>query len=194
MKALKISLCFFIVFLFASCSGSEFHNLSSFISAYNKASSEEISFSDFIFSSVETDTYTAFLGDNKNSVLLSLKENSTQKIENCSVILTKSPGTLPSESQIAQFRKVLISTLAAYCTLSHDSANEIISAFGLDVDETFMKSGELTLKRENYYFVYYSDEITNRVVISNTYLKKPEETSKPVSRPYYGEDFAEKTE
>ncbi len=187
MKTLKISLCFFLVFLFAACSKGEFRSLSSFVSSYNETSNEKISLTDFIISS--DDTYAAFL---RGNVLLSLKEGDSGKTEQCKVIITKSPGTLPKSEDTEYFRAVLTHALIAYCSYEKETAEEIIKSFGLFSGDTFMKSGELTLKRENFYFVYYSDEVTNQLTVYNTYLKKIEETSKPVSKPYYGENFIEK--
>ena len=66
--------------------------------------------------------------------------------------------------------------------------NEIVKVTNL-CKNFYTKEGELTLKRGNFYFVYYSTDLISRVIVSNTYLKKIEATEKPVSKPYYAEDF-----
>ena len=186
MKTLKLSLCFFIIFMFSACSEGEFRSLSSFISSYNETASKQISFEDFIITS--DNSYTAFLYGN---VLLSLRESTDGKIEECKVIIAKPDGTLPKDEDIAYFREVLNHTLMAYCSYDERTAKEISDALGLGDNDTFRKKGELTLTRENFYFVYYSDDVTSQLRVYNTYCKKIEETSKPVSRPYYGENFVE---
>lgn len=187
MKALKISLCFFIIFMFTACSQGEFRSLSSFISCYNETSCKKLSLTDFIITS--DNTYTAFPYGN---VLLSLKEDTDAKAEECSVVIAKTDGTLPKSEDIAYFREILINTLKAYCSYDETTAKEIIDAFELGNDETYRKKGELALTKENFSFVYYSDDVTNQLRVYNTHLAKIEETSKPESRPYYGENFVEK--
>ncbi len=187
MKALKLSLCFFLIFLFSACSNGEFRSLVSFISSYNESSSEKISLASFVISA--DDTYTVFPYGN---ILLSLREGDSEKIESCKIIIAKPDGTLPKSEDIEHFREVLTNTLIAYCSYDREAAEKLINSFGLSNNDTFTKEGELTLESENFYFVYYSDKVTNQLTVSNTYLEKIEETSKPVSKPYYGENFIEK--
>lgn len=190
MKALKTGLCFFLVLILSGCSKGEFRNLGSFISSYNETSDNKLSVTDFILT--DNKSYTAFTGDADNGILLNVKEGEKDKIESIRVIITKLPDTLPGESETVHFREVLTHTLIAYCSFDRETAEEIIRVFGLDSNEAFNKKGELTLTRDNFYFVYYSDEVTNQFMLFNTYLTKIEETSKPVSRPFYGENFIEK--
>ena len=187
MKALRLSLCFFLIFLFSACSKGEFRSLSSFINSYNETATDKLSFTDFIISA--DDTYTAFPCGN---VLLSLREDSSGKIKECKVVIAKHEGTLPKSEDTELFREVLTNALIGYCSYERETAEEILNSFDLGSNATFTEEGELTLHRDNYYFVYYSDKVTNQLTVFNTYLGKTEETSKPVSRPYYGENFVEK--
>ena len=188
MNALKICLCFFIVLSFVSCSKGEFRNIVSFIDSYNELTDSDLSLSDFITDFGSKTDYTAIID---NCVMLNLTEGNDGNIHMCRVITDKSSGNISAETAEI-FRQTLKLTLMAYCSFSSDEAENIIRALNLDSNETFMKQGELTLKKDNFYFVYFSDEIISEVKISNTYLLKTETTEKPVSRPYYGEDFVEK--
>lgn len=190
MRVLKTSLCYFLLFLLCACSKGEFHDLSSFISSYNKTSENKISITDFIIN--KDGAYTSLIGEAEDGILLNLKEGVNGKIESIKVIITKAPDTLPKQTDISLFRKVLSDVLVAYCSYKRETVDEIINAFGLNSNSIFERNGELTLKRERFYFVYYSDDVTNQIIILNTYLTKIEETSKPVSKPYYGENFIEK--
>ena len=189
MKIIKIVLCFFIILSFAACGKSEFMNLYAFCENYNEISEKKLSISDFYFQSPNIPQYTAVLGNQNCEVLLSLESGESDIIEKVSLSLIKSKDIVPSESLIESFRSVLKDVLKAYCSYDEVTAKEIISSFSLYEYDTFIKEGELTLKRENFYFVYYSTQLISQFKIYNTYLHEIEATEKPISKPYYGEDF-----
>lgn len=186
MKPLKISLCFFIILCLSACSAGEFRNLVSFTDAYNKFSVNKLSLSDFIFDQADK-TYSAIVD---SSVILNLKEGNDGKIHTCRVLIDKSNNI--SNQHKTDFTQVLKYTVMAFCDCDKDTAEKIILDFSLQDYETFLKQGELTLMKDNFCFIYYSNEISSEVRIINTYLQKIEVTEKPVSKPYYGEDFIEK--
>ena len=192
MKALKLSLCFLILLCLSACSDNQLKNLTSFVDSYNKISDNKLTTSDFFFINGSDDTLRAFVDSGENQIILSLKEDNNSKIEGVKLTLPKAEGTLPKNQEAEFFCRVLTCALKAYCSCDEETANEIIDAFGLNSPETYNKLGELTLQRDNYYFVYYSNEVASEVMIFNTYLHTIETTEKPVSRPYYGENLIEK--
>ena len=194
MKALKLSLCFFIIFLLSACSDSQLKNLTSFIDNYNDLADDNLSVTDFFYYDACENTPRAFIGDNECKVILSLKEDENSKIESVKLTLPKGNSTLPKEKLRDIFCRVLTHTLKSYCSYDSEIASEILNSFELQNPETLYKQGELTLKRDNFYFVYYSNEVASEVIVYNTYIHTVEPTEKPVSRPYYGEDFIEKKE
>ena len=185
----KVSLCFFIMLVFASCGNHEFYNLSSFTDKYSKASDTSMDISDFYFSDLNKAQYTAVLGSNSNEVLLTLKCDLSNNIEEVDISIIKESGKSPTISQGELFRNTLINTLITYCNYDDFSAKDILTSFNLTDDSTLLKEGELTLKKGHFYFVYYSTSQISQVKIYNTYLHKIETTEKPVSKPYYAEDF-----
>lgn len=189
MKIIKIVLCFFIILSFASCGKSEFMNLYAFTENYNEVSESKINLTDFYFQNPQNFSYTAVLGSSDNEVLLTLKSEKSDIIEEIEVSVVKSKTKSPDNIQIELFREILNNVLKAYCNYDDNKIKDIITSFKLDDYQTFIKQGELTLKKENFYFVYYSTELISQVKIYNTYLHKIEPTEKPVSKPYYGEDF-----
>jgi hypothetical protein len=189
MKPFKIIICFFILLSFASCGKSEFMNLYSFTEIYNKTSRESINISDFYFQPEDKHSYTAFLGDEVSEILLTLKSEETDIIEEIRLSLVKERSHSPAATQTDLFTRTLRNTLSAFCSYTKDETDNIISAFELDNPETFIREGELTLTAGNFHFVYYSTELISQVIIYNTYLHKIEATEKPVSKPYYAEDF-----
>lgn len=189
MKIIKIVLCFFIILSFASCGKSEFMNLYAFTENYNEVSESKINLTDFYFQNPQNFSYTAVLGSSDNEVLLTLKSEKSDIIEEIEVSVVKSKTKSPDNIQIELFMEILNNVLKAYCNYDDNKIKDIITSFKLDDYQTYIKQGELTLKKENFYFVYYSTELISQVKIYNTYLHKIEPTEKPVSKPYYGEDF-----
>lgn len=189
MKIIKIVLCFFIILSFASCGKSEFMNLYAFTENYNEVSESKINLTDFYFQNPQNFSYTAVLGSSDNEVLLTLKSEKSDIIEEIEVSVVKSKTKSPDNIQIELFMEILNNVLKAYCNYDDNKIKDIITSFKLDDYQTYIKQGELTLKKENFYFVYYSTELISQLKIYNTYLHKIEPTEKPVSKPYYGEDF-----
>ena len=189
MKVFKISLCFFIIFCFASCGTNEFCNIYSFVDNYNTVSTDKISVTDFYFDNPGSSQYTAVLGNPNEEITIEINSSSDALIEEIKISLIKNRATPPSQQQAANFLKILSNSLYAYCHYSETECTDIINAFELNLNDTYTKEGELTLKRGNFYFIYYSTDLISRVTVINTYLKKIEVTEKPVSKPYYAEDF-----
>ena len=187
MKVFKIILCFFIILFLSACGNSEFMNLYAFTENYNKISDSNLSISDFYFQNPQSPIYTAILGNSENKILLTLENRESDIIDKVTVSIVKEKA--PSAKQTELYRKILRDVLAAYCNYDGISSENIISAFGLNENETFIQTGELTLKKDNFYFVYYSTDIISQVMIFNTYLYKIDPTEKPVSKTYYAEDF-----
>lgn len=172
-----------------SCGKTEFMNMYSFTENYSRTSNSNLSLSDFYFQSPGADVCTAVLGDEGDEVLLSLKIDVDQIINKVTISLIKQADKPTKSEQLDLFRKTLSNTLQAFCNYDNDYINDILSAFSLKKDKTFTQTGELTLKKDNFYFVYYSTDIICQLMIYNTYLQKIEPTQKPVSKPYYAEDF-----
>lgn len=184
MKTLKFSLCFFIVLSFSACSMGEFRNIVSFIDSYNSYSDYNLSISDF---SYEDNEYTVFL---ENDIMLSLKEDENDKITLCRIMMPESEAQ--SSKTRDDFRKTVRDVIVSYCSFTPNEALAVIEEFNIGDDEVFQKKGELTLRMDNFYFICYANEITFEMRIINTYINEPDPTEKPVSKPYYGENFIEK--
>ncbi len=192
MKTLKLGLCFLILLCLTACSDGELKIFTSFIDSYNKLADNSLAVEDFFCLNDSESTLRAFITDDECRVILSLNQAENGKIESLKLTLPKTDSTLPRNKARDIFCRVLTHIMMAYCSYDENTANEVIDAFGLCDVETLYKQGELTLKRDNFYFIYYSNEVTSDLMIYNTYLHTVEATEKPVSKPYYGEDFIEK--
>ena len=188
MKMFKISLCFILLFTLVSCGRNEFLSLYAFIDSFNKVSVQHISESDLYFENPKSNHYTAILGNPQEEIALEFICKDQVNIDEIRISLAKN-STVPTQEHTKNFLEIFKSTAYIFCGYDENKTNEIISAFNLNTNDTFLKEGELTLKIDNFYFVYYSTKIISQVMIYNTFLHKIEETEKPVSKPYYAEDF-----
>ena len=185
----RIILCFFIMFTLVSCSKNELMDLSGFIHNYNNISDYDLSLTDFIIQRDSDIVYTAVLPESHQNLLLSICLGSDNKIKSCKIALIKEDGSVPTNEEATAFYSEIIDVMTSYCNLDALLCREIADNFNLSQTETLTKNGELTLKSENFYFVYYSTDIISQFNIYNTYIEKIEPTEKPVSKPYFGEDF-----
>ena len=189
MKMFRIVLCFLIIFTLSSCGKNELMSLSDFISSYNRISENDLMLSDFIIQNNPDIVYTAVLPDSSSDILLSMFQGNDNKIKSCRIALIKENGSVPTNEQMNNFNKTVINVLNSYCSYDEIKAQAITDSFYFDNAKTFRENGELTLETDNFYFVYYSTSIISQFTIHNTYVEKIEPTEKPVSRPYFGEDF-----
>lgn len=189
MKMFRIVLCFLIIFTLSSCGKNELMSLSDFISSYNRISENDLMLSDFIIQNNPDIVYTAVLPDSSSDILLSMFQGNDNKIKSCRIALIKGNGSVPTNEQINDFNKTVIEVLTSYCNYSDIKAKAITDSFNLSNNMAFSHMGELTLEADNFYFVYYSTSIISQFTIHNTYVEKIKPTEKPVSRPYFGDDF-----
>lgn len=189
MKYFKLLFSLMLVIILSACSSGEFMDLSGFIYQYNKVSSDKIDFCDFSFEKDENRDFKLI----HNNLLLSLKESDDGKICQCSLMVTKLSETGEKSESInkdtGEFLSMLKSVVRSYCSYDENSTQKLMEEFSLDKSDTYLKQGELTKKQGNFYFVYYSTELSSTMTIYNTYLREIEPTKKPVSKPNYGESI-----
>ena len=178
MRYFKGFICLVSVLMLSACTQSQFMDLSGFIYNYNKVNDEKIDFTDFYIDEERGSTYT-FFGD---GIILTL-EAADGRITECRLSLPKldikGNKSETYGKDIGLFRQVLTGTLRAYCHYDRYSAEEVLGLLSLSDDASFYKQGELTLKRGNFYFICYSDDITFQFRILNLYLTEVEPTKKP---------------
>lgn len=189
MKVFRLILCFFVMLTLVSCGKNELVDISGFIDNYNKLSSTSLDLTDFIIQKNPEVSYTAVLSENGCNILLSASQKSDKKMQSCKIALTKEIGSVPTKDEQVAFNSVIIKAMTAYCDFTTAECNDVINSFGLIASDFLSKNGELTLKKDNYFFIYYSTPIISEFIIHNTYLKEIETTHKPENKPYYGEDF-----
>lgn len=189
MKMFRIVLCFFIIFTLVSCNKTELMDLSGFIHNYNIVSDNDLTLTDFIIQKDIDIVYTAVLSESGHNILLSVSQGSDHKIKYCKIALIKEDSSVATKEQATEFYNVIIDVMLAYSNYDIQTIHSIADNFHLSNTEALTKNGELTLNKDNFYFVYYSTDIISQFMIYNTYSQEIEPTEKPVSKPYYGEDF-----
>lgn len=187
MKYFKLLACLTLIIILSACSRSQLMDLSGFIYEYNKVGKDNIDFIDFSFEKGENREFKLIY----DNLLLSLKEDDEGKICQCTVMLTKLTEKGEQRENLdrdtAEFLSMLKSVVQAYCSYDENSSERLIKEFSLDKGDTYLKQGELTKTQDNFYFVYYSTELSSAMTVYNTYLCEIEPTQKPVSKPAYGE-------
>ncbi len=168
-------------------------DLGGFIYNYNSVAQKDIDLADFFFQKAETRELKLIDG----SVLLTLKEASDGKIEQCRVMLTKVTQDGKNSENLSadciNFLSILKSSIEAFCGFDETTAETLIGEFCLESESDFLKEGELTKRQGSFYFVYYSTSITSQMMIYNTYLTEIEQTEKPISKPDLNKMQAETT-
>lgn len=192
MKMFRVILCFFIILTFTSCGKNELMDLSGFIHNYNFISDSDLSLTDFIIQKDADIKYTAVLTDSGHNILISLCQGSDNKIKYCKIAFVKEDSKVPTIEETAEFCNVIIDAMTAYCNFDIQTSQTLADNFHLSGTKTLTNNGELTLSKDNFYFVYYSTDMISQFTIYNTYIQKIEPTEKPVSKPYFGEDFVVK--
>lgn len=185
----RVILCFLIILTLVSCGKNELMDLSGFIHNYNNISETDLKLTDFIVKIDEDTVYTAVLCEDDCNILLSVCSGSDNKVKSCKIALIKNDGSVPTDQQVKMLYAEIIDVMSAFCNFTTQQSQEIAESFELSKTETLSKIGELTLRKDNYYFVYYSTQIISQFTVYNAYVEEIESTHKPESKPYFGEDF-----
>lgn len=187
MKYFKVLTCFMFIVILSGCTTNQLMDLSGFIYEYNKIAEDTIDFSDFSFEKDENREFKLI----KGNIFLTLKEGEKGKICQCSLGIVKlnqkgeKSQSLTSDTE--KFLVMLKNTLQAFCGYDINTSEKLIDEFMLGNETTYSNLGELTKTMDNFYFVYYSTELTSSMTIYNKYLCEIEPTEKPLSKPAYGE-------
>ncbi len=142
--------------------------------------------------------YYCFFEKEKACVMLKIISNEENKINETRIYLAKydeNANAKPiSTEEISLFAETVHSVMNAFTGFSEEECEEIVSQMRLYDKKTYSEEGELTKDKDNFKFVYHSASLGSEFTIYNTYLKDPEPTEKPVSRPLFAENPKIRTE
>lgn len=187
-KLLCILLCTVMILCFCACSKSTFMDISAFTDYYNRAAKEKaVELSDYLY---RDGAYSLVLSEDSEHVLLTLETDSQGIIEEIRLTVAKVDGD-GKEKQInekgrALFSGTLLRVMQAFTFYGEAECEGIIKEMTLDRLTSFNSTGELTLTRDEWHFVYFSTQISSTFMIYNIHLQPVSKTLKPESKPAFG--------
>ena len=189
MKKLSLPLLISIMFLFTACTQSQSVNLFQFTENFNRqAAYERIKMSDYL---IKDRTFTHFLRDEESEFLLTLEENDEGIIKKIRFTVSKTDDMGKSkpvtDKEAEHYFRNAVQVLSAYSLFSQEECGNILRELIPSSGKRFSEIGELTARWEHYSLAYYSNALCCQLWIYDNFIEEPESTSKPVSRPIYGE-------
>lgn len=189
MKKLVLSVLMLCVFSLTACSHTESVNLFHFTENLNASYGyERASLSDYMIKDGE---YTLLFNDRGTQLLLTLFENEQTKIKKFRLTVSKTDNSgkpkVLSDDEAELFFDCALHTLSAYSIKEKADCESILRELLPQSGKDCSKIGELTASWHNFSLVFYSNELCCQFFVTDNYLEAPEETSKPVSRPLYGQ-------
>lgn len=180
----------------SGCSKNEFMDVSRFTDNLNaQKTGTEISLSAYI---IQDGIYSLPFYDGEESVLLRLVTQDIGNIEEVRVTVGKVDENGNSAPVTEQRKSLFISSIkraiTAYTYFSREETDLIIESMKLNETNSYTQTGELTVSKGNFHFVYYSTSLASQFMIYNIHLHPIEKTEKPVSRPAYGNTTNIRTE
>ncbi len=174
-----------------ACTPQNYQDLSGIISRFeNTRYLNGHGFSDFQ-KQADDSVYISYLDFEESTIMLKLTEDENTFISSIEIYLPKtdSSGNRKSitENQIAQFFSLAADITVAFLDINYHEAEDIISALRLKEKTPYTSTGEITLTKDNYRFVFFSTDIGCELVITDTFIKEIETTHKPESKPAFWE-------
>lgn len=189
MKKALLPLPLILILIFTACSQSQSVNLFQFTENFNRCEGyERIKMSDYLIKDRE---FTLFLKEDTSDQLLTVEETEEGQIKKIRLTVGKTDdngkfrAVTDSEAQI--YLKNAVNMLSAFSLSEKDVCEKALTGLIPLSGSAFSKTGELTSLWEHFSLVYYSNELCCQLWITDNYLQQPESTSKPVSRPLYGQ-------
>lgn len=196
-KASVFILCLSLITgIITGCTKNEFIEITRFTDNMNsQKTGQKIELSSYI---IQNNIYSLPFNENGESVLLRLVTDENGYIEEIRLTLSKvdeNGGSSPvNEKRKALFLSTLKRASLAYTYFDETENESIINSMKLDNTSTYAPSGELTLEKGNFYFVYFSTDLACQFTIYNIHLHPIEKTEKPESKPAFGNTTNIRTE
>ncbi len=177
---------FFITTALSACTPVGHPNILLFTHRFSDINEEEIKISDFM---IIDDRYKLLFEKEGFSVLLTAEENEKGEIKKVHLSFAKidenGKEKAPTDAEAEFYKEKAYQLLYAFTVRDENQCRETAEKILPLKSEDFLKTGELTMNKDNLHLVYYSNKICCRLTVTNTYLEKIEATQKPVSEPLY---------
>lgn len=194
---LRITVSVLLVTLLAGCAREEFMDLYGFTERFSYS---DITPENFYIEKDDNgnDIYYTFFEKENPRVMLKLICSEENKIDEVRIYLPKydenaDKKTISTED-IKMFVQLVINTTEAFTGYNKTEAEKTAEQMLLYEKSSYEKEGELTKRKDNFFFLYHSAHLGSEFIIYNTFLKKVPETEKPESKPLYGDTTKIRTE
>lgn len=189
MKKILLPLLLSSTLILTACTSTQAVNLLHFTDNLNRSYGyDKVKISDYF---IKDNEYTLFIQEADTEFLLTLSENENGKIEKIRFTIGKTDNTgktkAITDSEALLFYENALHILSAYSLFEEEECANILSRLLPDSGKAYSKTGELTSLWNNFSLAFYSNGLCCQLYVYNNYLNPPEETSKPVSRPAYGQ-------
>lgn len=197
---MKKSLCFMLAFMvlvfLSGCSKAEYMDMLYFTDNLNcDKIGSKVQMSDYF---VKDNIYTLPIKKDGNTVIIRAVTDVNGDIGEIRVTMAKTDEkgqTVNTDgSQRALFCDTVKRVLAAYAYTDAEVSDNIVQAMKLDSPAPYTSVGEITGRRDNYYFVLFSTDIAVSFTVKNIHISPVEKTQKPESRPAFGNTTNIRTE
>lgn len=163
-------------------------DISAFTDYYNKAAGEKaVKLSDYLY---RDGAYSLVLERDGEQILLTLETDSGGKINEMRLMIPKvdSQGNKKLISGLGKelFTDTLSRVIQAFTLYGEAESENIINEMKLNELSSFNSTGELTLTKDEWHFVYYGTQISSTFMIYNIHLHPIAKTQKPESKPAFG--------
>ncbi len=174
-----------------ACTLQNYKDFSGIISRFeNTRFLNDHGFSDFE-KQADDGVYISYLDFEENTIMLKLTEDENAFISSIEIYLPKTDSTgskkIITKNQITQFFNMAADITLAFLDVDYNEAEEIISALGLKNEATYSSTGEITLTKDNFRFVFFSTDLGCELEITDTFIKEIVTTHKPESKPAFWE-------
>lgn len=184
---LLLTLPFLLTATLSACAPVGHPNILLFTRRFSDISRKEISVSDFII--IDGDYKHLFEKDGF-CVLLTAEKNEKEELLKIHLSFAKidenGKEKIPTDAETEFYKEKICQAMYAFTVKDEDQCRETAEKILPLKSEDFLKTGELTMDKDNFHLVYYSNKICCRFTVTNTYLEEIESTQKPVSVPLYG--------
>lgn len=163
-------------------------DISAFTDYYNKAAGEKaVKLSDYLY---RDGAYSLVLERDGEQILLTLETDPGGKINEIRLMIPKvdSQGNKKLISGLGKelFTDTLSRVIQAFTLYGESESENIINEMKLREVSSFNSTGELTLTKDEWHFVYYATQISSTFMIYNIHLHPIAKTQKPESKPAFG--------
>lgn len=195
-QTLLLTLVALIFVSFAGCSKKEYMNVLYFTDNLNSQNEDlDVKMSDYY---IKDNIYTLPVKSENETVIMRLITDENSDIGEIRVTLAKTDEKGKTRQINKNHRELYIGTvkkaLKAFTYCDDETAAKIAESMKLTGLAPYTSTGEITGRKDNYYFIVFSTDFSVSFTVKNIHISPVEKTEKPESRPAFGNTTNIRTE